>query len=81
MSYPELNDVWANHLSSFLIPSLVQVRKKRSLVHFEIMHNRDVVRSCWLTNSIARIIRQSCNKEIYLLHVLDNGSVHCVEKL
>jgi hypothetical protein len=36
MSYPELNDVWTNHLSSFLMPSLTQVRKEMTVTMFEL---------------------------------------------
>jgi hypothetical protein len=80
-SYPELNDVWTNHVLSFLIPTRVQVRKRRSLVCFEIVNFQrgEFVDTFWLTDSIARITLQRCG--VCLLHVLDDGSIHCLEQI
>jgi len=49
------SDLWTNYVLSFLVPSVVQVRKNRVLVHVEILKfgrpRREILDLFWMTDS------------------------------
>jgi len=89
--YSHLSDVWTNHLLPFLQPSTLHVRQHLAIVLHEMLIRMDRDETCnprsirrslihyrlfWLNECVA-VLYDCWNRVHYVLHMLNNGQVHC----
>jgi hypothetical protein len=89
--YHKLHDVWRNHLQTFLLADTMCMRKRMSVVIYEITLRWSTAlerfrqrpfkffSTIWLTPSLVILVENfRCFEPSYwLLHLSDSGNVHC----